>query len=98
MNNVLNITPKTKPIGFTGIMKNPNLAKTPVTETNITAEIASKARTEDTRFSNRNPEGESFVYFVTKRIEREEYKSDEAMVTAAPERESINKFPYAVAV
>ncbi len=65
---------------------------------NITAEIASKARIEDTRFSNRKLEGEIFVSFVTKRIEREEYKRDEPIVTAAPERESISKFPYEVAV
>jgi len=66
MNKVPRNMLKTKPTASTGMTTSPNLAKkTPVTEMNITAEIANRAMSEDVRFSNRKSNGESLVYLVT---------------------------------
>jgi hypothetical protein len=66
MNRVLKNMQRDKPSTSTGIMTSPNLMKkTPVTETNITAEITKRAMSEEARFSSKKREGESLVYLVT---------------------------------
>jgi len=78
----------------TGGTNIPNLLKnTNKTDVNIIMEIASRTISEDRRFSKRKRWGDSFVYFVTYLMDFDEYKREEAIVTAADERDSISKLP-----
>jgi len=97
MNKIPKNMLRIKPSPFVGRTSIPNLPRnTRTTDKNIIIEITPKTAREDKRFSKKNRDGDSLVYFVTYRIDFDEYIRDIVIPEAADESDITSRAPKAV--